>query len=192
MSNLSDLDRRRMDELIAGLSGSPEEISKSEKMRRLAEAGYKRADIARYLDVRYQFVYNVLSAPWPVSDQAGRDQERQAFDEPPVPFKPRSAQSPKLPEPAVSSPGFVWTPVEKGGRIVLPMAFLEALGAGEGDQVQLALDGDVVRVLSRAAALRELQAQVRRYVPEGVSLVDELLAERRAEAAEETGPAPHG
>ena len=127
--------------------------------------------------------------PRPVSDQAGRDQSRQAFDEPLVPFESREAQSP---EPADASPGFVWTPVEKGGRIVLPMAFLEALGAGEGDQVQLALDGDVVRVLSRAAALRELQAQVRRYVPEGVSLVDELLAERRAEAAEETGPAPHG
>ncbi len=53
-----------------------------------------------------------------------------------------------------------------------------------------------MRVLSRTAALRELQAQVRRYVPEGVSLVDELLAERRAEAAEEAAeeaePATHG
>jgi hypothetical protein len=38
-------------------------------------------------------------------------------------------------------------------------------------------------VLSRAGAIRELQDQVRRRVPEGVSLVDELLAERRAEAA---------
>ncbi len=192
MSNLSDLDRRKMDELIAGLSDSPEEISKSEKMRRLAEAGYKRADIARYLDVRYQFVYNVLSAPRPVTHQPGRDQERQAFDEPSVPFKAQSARSPQSPEPADASPGFVWTPVDKGGRIVLPMAFVDALGAGEGDQVQLALDGDVVRVLSRAAALRELQAQVRRFVPEGASLVDELLAERRAEAAKEAEPSPHG
>ena len=55
---------------------------------------------------------------------------------------------------------------------------------------QLSADGELItgdgaRVLSRAAAIREAQELVRRYVPEGVSLVDELLAERRAEAARE-------
>ncbi|MCH8997984.1 MAG: AbrB/MazE/SpoVT family DNA-binding domain-containing protein [Proteobacteria bacterium] len=67
----------------------------------------------------------------------------------------------------------------------LPVAVLESMGVAEGDQVQLALDGDIVRILSRAAALREAQELVRRYVPEGVSLADELLAERRVEAARE-------
>ncbi len=37
----------------------------------------------------------------------------------------------------------------------------------------------------RAAALERLQEQVRKRVPEGVSLVDELIAERCWEAAKE-------
>ena len=189
MAKLSDLDRRAMEELIAGLSDKPEEIKKSEKMRRLADAGYKRADIARYLDVRYQFVYNVLSAPRPLAEAREQSRRDQAFDEQSDPFE---RESPKHAEPAVATAAWVWAPVGKGGRIVLPAAFLEALGVEEGDQVQLALDGDAVRVLNRAAVLRELQARVRRFVPEGVSLVDELLAERRAEAAKEAEPTPHG
>src|SRR2546421_11938879 len=34
--------------------------TKSEKIRRLAGAGYARADIARFLDIRYQHVRKVL------------------------------------------------------------------------------------------------------------------------------------
>jgi len=45
-------------------------------------------------------------------------------------------------------------------------------------------DGDLV-VTTPEAALQKLQALVRKHVPEGVSLVDELLAERRAEATRE-------
>ena len=69
----------------------------------------------------------------------------------------------------------------------MPSAYLAALRAAEGDQSQLTLQRDQVRILGRASALRELQEEVRRYVPEGVSLVDELLAERRTEAARENG-----
>lgn len=166
MSDISDLDRRHMDELTAGVR------TKSDKIRRLAAAGYARADIARYLGIRYQFVYNVVSAPQPKVTKL-------------PPGSPREAgESAESFEPA---PNWVWTTVRRGGVIQLPNGFLKAMGVAEGDQVQLALDGDVVRILSRAAALREAQALVRRYVPEGVSLVDELLAERRAEAAREEG-----
>src|SRR5215470_16205423 len=42
--------------LIEGVS------TKSEKIRRLAEADYSRQEIADFLGVRYQFVYNVLAA----------------------------------------------------------------------------------------------------------------------------------
>ena len=34
-------------------------------------------------------------------------------------------------------------------------------------------------------AIRRAQERIRRYVPEGVSLADELIAERRAEARRE-------
>ena len=184
MKDISDSDRKDMDAVLARMFDDPDRVSTSEKIRRLADAGYKTADIARYLDIIYQFAYNVLSAPRPRRKQAGRD--HRALAEQAAPYDPR------LTEPPVSSPARVWARVDRDGRIALPAAYLVALGAAEGDQVQLAMEGDAVRVLSRAVALRELQAHVRRFVPEGVSLVDELIAERRAEAARETEPASNG
>ncbi len=170
MANVVDLNKQRMDALTAGLP------SKSAKMRRLAKAGFKRADIARYLGVRYQFVYNVLSAPRP-SDDPGRESSRVKLEKNAERSKSQGGRTP-----APAAPKWAWVTVERGGRVELPAAFLSALGVREGDQVQLALEGDSIRVLTRAAALRELRAQARRFVPEGVSLVDELIAERRAEA----------
>ena len=164
MPEVTDLDRRQMDELTAELR------TKSDKIRRLRTAGYERGDIARYLGVRYQFVYNVDTAPRPKAERLPRQSS----------------------EPLEPAPNWVWTTIRKGGVIQLPAEFLKAMGVAEGDQVQLALDGGVVRVLSRADAIRELQDQVRRHVPAGVSLVDELLAERRAEAAREERNATDG
>src|SRR5258708_19211233 len=46
--------QHQMRQLTQGLN------SKSDKMRALAKAGYERADIARFLGTRYQFVRNVL------------------------------------------------------------------------------------------------------------------------------------
>ncbi len=166
MPEVSDLDRQHMDELTA------EVRSKSDKIRCLRAAGYERGDIARYLGIRYQFVYNVDTAPQPKTERLPREV---------APARRESS------EPGEPTPMWLWTTVGKGGVVKLPAEFLEAMGVAEGDQVQLALDGDVVRVLSRVAAIREAQELVRRYVPEGVSLVDELLAERRAEAAREEG-----
>ena len=165
------LDRKRMDKLTAGLP------SKSAKMRRLAAAGYERADIARYLGVRYQFVYNVLSAPR-VSDERGKPMQKEASADKCSPVEKSDNGSP--------DPKWAWVEIERGGRIELPGTFLEALGVGEGDQVQLALERDSIRVSTRARALEELRGKVRQFVPEGVSLVDELIAERRAEAAKES------
>ena len=180
MPQVSELDRERMEALTAGLH------TKSDKIRKLAAAGYKRADIARHLGIRYQFVYNVLSAPQPGKVRRPRGIEQASAPAPTaVPGRERS-------EPTEPSPRWIWTRVRKGGAVALPAAFLKALGVAEGDQVQLALEGDRVRVLSRAAAIRDVQRHVRRYVPEGVSLVDELLAERRAEAARESSGGTDG
>ena len=75
--------------------------------------------------------------------------------------------------------------VKEGGRIVLPSDLRSLLGVGEGD----ALTGKVVdgelRLMSRSAAIRKAQEIVRRYVPEGTSLVDDLLADRREEFGRE-------
>ena len=180
MAQISDAERRRMDDVTAGVNGN-----KSEKMRRLAAAGYSRGDIARYLGVRYQFVRNV-----PVAAEQAAEASKDAVPEgskgrySEVPLSTLNEEIAPSPE---ATPKWLWTTVRKDGTVKLPPAFLAVLGAAEGDQVQLALEGDMVRILGRATALQQLQEDVRRYIPEGVSLVDELLSERRTEVARENG-----
>ncbi len=77
------------------------------------------------------------------------------------------------------------TKLGQGGRIVLPAEFREALGVKTGDELILSLKDDEVRVFTRRAAIKRAQGMLRRYIPEGRSLVDELIQERRAEAAKE-------
>ena len=75
------------------------------------------------------------------------------------------------------------TILDEDGRLVLPAEACRSLGLEAGDQVVLELDERGVRLLpSRAEALKRAQALVRKYVPEGVSLSDELLEERRRES----------
>ena len=72
-----------------------------------------------------------------------------------------------------------------GGRMTIPTAFRKSLGVGTGDQVVMDLkDGDL-RVRSLDAVVERAQELVRRYVPDDVSLVDELIEDRRAEAERE-------
>ena len=171
MGAIQPSDRERMEQIVEGLP------SKSEKIRQLAAAGFKKADIARFLGIRYQFVYNVLSAPAPKTRRTS--EAASGFD-----HRPLDGGSPG--EPSRGEPSrWTWTQVEKGRRISLPAAFCDALGIGEGDDVQLHLEDDRVEILTRGTALRSLQEEVRRYVPEGRSLVDELIAERREEAKKE-------
>ena len=80
----------------------------------------------------------------------------------------------------------VTTRLGAGGRLVIPASFRRRYGLRAWSSVTLTenADGDLV-VTTPEAALQKLQALVRKHVPEGVSLVDELLAERRAEATRE-------
>ena len=73
------------------------------------------------------------------------------------------------------------TRVSEGGRIVVPSAFRKALGLKTGDPVIVVLDDEEVRLLTPRRAIRRAQEIVRRHVPEGESLVDELIEERREE-----------
>ncbi len=161
MPETPEPDRSQMDALIAGLPDN-----KSAKIRRLASAGYKRTVIANHLGIRYQFVYNVLTAPAPKGKRA-----EDSLDAPTV-----SDQS---------SARWVWLQVGKYGSIELPESFRSALAIGEGDQVQLQLEDGAIRILTRDAAMNALRNDVRRFVPEGVSLVDALISDRREEVARE-------
>ena len=79
----------------------------------------------------------------------------------------------------------VKTKLGKNGRIVIPVQFRKALGVQAGDVLMMSLREGEIRIFTRDQAIKNIQALVRRYVPEGVSLADELIAERRAEAARE-------
>ena len=72
-----------------------------------------------------------------------------------------------------------------GGRLVIPAPFRAALGMKPGDKLLVRLEGNELRIYTQREAIRRGQELVRKYIPEGVSLADELIAERRAEAAKE-------
>ena len=78
----------------------------------------------------------------------------------------------------------VKTKLGQGGRIVLPAEFREALGVKTGDELILSLKDDEVRVYTRRAAIKRAQGMLKHIAP-GRSLADELIQERRAEAAKE-------
>jgi AbrB family looped-hinge helix DNA binding protein len=69
-----------------------------------------------------------------------------------------------------------------GGRVVVPAEIRKALGLKEGDVVLWELKDGEARLTTRRERLRRAQALIREYVPAGVSLSDELIAERRTEA----------
>ena len=75
------------------------------------------------------------------------------------------------------------TRIEADGRIQLPRQVLEQLDFEAGQDVALEVEDKSLRVsLSAAERIKRAQALVRKYVPEGVSLVDELIEDRRREA----------
>jgi AbrB family looped-hinge helix DNA binding protein len=72
----------------------------------------------------------------------------------------------------------------KQGRLVIPADVRAALGLAAGDRLHLQVDGSVIVLERPADALADLRA-LAHDVPSSRSLVDELLAERRAAAAKE-------
>ena len=72
-----------------------------------------------------------------------------------------------------------------GGRLQLPADMRKALSLGDGDTVLLEIvDGEIHVRLLRDAVSR-IQNRLRGYVSADVSLSDELIADRRAEASDE-------
>jgi antitoxin PrlF len=81
--------------------------------------------------------------------------------------------------------GVMSTRITQGGRVVIPAEFRRALGLEEGDEVILRLVDSELRITGRSEAIRKAQAVVRKHVRRGKSLVQELIRERRREAARE-------
>ena len=75
------------------------------------------------------------------------------------------------------------TIIREGGRLVIPAAYRKALGLKPGDEVLLTLEDGEIRVVSTRQAIARAQTLLRRYVPKGRSLSEELIKERREEAS---------
>lgn len=76
--------------------------------------------------------------------------------------------------------------VISGGKIVLPAQLRRRIGVKDGDMVVVEHADGALIIRTREEAIRRLQDEVRRRTPEGLSLVDQLIAERRREAARES------
>jgi AbrB family looped-hinge helix DNA binding protein len=72
--------------------------------------------------------------------------------------------------------------INENGRVVIPASFRKALGINPGDEVILSLEEDELRITTMKRRIERAQRHVRKYVKPGVSLVDELIAERREAA----------
>jgi AbrB family looped-hinge helix DNA binding protein len=136
----------------------------SAKIRAMAADGIPRADIARQLGKKYQHVRKVLV-----------DAETQ---------RAREASQSRAKGPW-AQPHATRIRLGPDGRILIPAAFREALGLREGQVLIASAEEGELHLLTIPAAARRAQAIVRKFVPEGVSLVDELIADRRREAEEE-------
>lgn len=86
---------------------------------------------------------------------------------------------------ALSLPTEVRLKVNENGRVVIPVEFRRALGVDAGDEVILSWKDDEIRITTMQRRIERAQRHVRQYVKPGVSLVDELIADRRREAARE-------
>lgn len=75
--------------------------------------------------------------------------------------------------------------LDRSGRIVLPHSVREHLQLSSGDELLVVPSGDSYRLETPDQALRAAQDYFCSLVSSGESVVDELLAERRAEAARE-------
>jgi AbrB family looped-hinge helix DNA binding protein len=68
------------------------------------------------------------------------------------------------------------------GRLVIPATMRQALGMADGDMLILRVVDGELRIATRESRLRRAQEWARQNIPPGVSLADELNAERREAA----------
>ncbi|HOB96328.1 MAG TPA: AbrB/MazE/SpoVT family DNA-binding domain-containing protein [Aquabacterium sp.] len=74
------------------------------------------------------------------------------------------------------------TRMSKEGRVLIPAELRNALGLQAEEPLRVYVVDGELRIVSRREGIRKAQAIVARYKQPGVSVVDEFLSERRAEA----------
>ncbi len=71
------------------------------------------------------------------------------------------------------------TRVRAKGRLVIPMSIREVLDLKVGDEVELRIEDNELRVSTLKSRIARAQQSLRQFVKPGRSLADELIAERR-------------
>ena len=75
--------------------------------------------------------------------------------------------------------------IAEGGRVVIPAEFRRQLDLQPGAEVILDVTDGELRIRSLRRAIERAQTLVRRHVPDGISLAEELIRERREAARRE-------
>lgn len=158
----------------------------ADKIRALSASGVPRADIARFLGKRYQHVRNVLEGDAQSGSEGGGGYvlgkaDLSGVQEGPRPFE-RDDDAAHIER---RGKNVFWLKVKPDGSLPLPQELVDLLAATPGARVFVEVKDGRLTMMSGKAALEEAQAIVRKYVPAGVNLADELIADRRAEAARE-------
>ena len=79
--------------------------------------------------------------------------------------------------------------VGESGSVILPAAVLARLDVGPGDRLLVRVQGDAIDVSSIKRNVAQAQDYVKSVVRPATSFADELIAERRADAAREAAKA---
>lgn len=157
-----------MQSAIKGLPSADREPTAPEKIRALHAAGCAPADIARFLGLGDSYVRSALKRG-PLKSKSGEAARARTEG-----GELGEVESQKL-------------RVGDDGRFVIPAEMRAAMVIDESGQLTARVVDGELRVLSPLAAILKMRRMVRKRADEGVSPVDELIAERRAEARREGG-----
>ncbi len=148
------------------------DASVADKIRALDGAGYSRSQIARMLGKRYQHIRNVLEGDKLKSPPTRRGQAG------------AGSRVETLPDGGLRIGNFFRLPIGRGGTVRLPEQVM-AFGYREGGVLLADLDGERFVIISPKESLGRAKAKIPPWKPGESLWSEELIAERRREAARE-------
>lgn len=131
------------------------------KIRALAAAGYPRAEIARMLGKRYQHVRNVLEEPAKAPQGMAEGDVGLFVHDRPKTYRLEA----------------------RNGAVTLPLEVFEALGASPNGVIIAELGEETFTMISTMEGIRRIQAWVRTLPSSDKLASEQLIEERRREAA---------
>jgi len=69
------------------------------------------------------------------------------------------------------------------GRLVIPAKYRKELGVSEGDRLVIRMMEGRLEIMTPQQAVETARGIIRKYIPKGRKLSDELITERRKEAS---------